>query len=487
MRSLASSLNSVSSTRTEPVTDEVRRLQSRVSRAERLADDQGLLIEMLAELLASTTLEQGLDALASVLKQQFGCERVAIALYSGEYLSLRTVSQQGVLGASTAEARLLVDAMGEACDQEKSITWPAQADDNHILAAHRALAGRRVKSAYCSVPMFTDQRVIGAFLLERREGSEFPVAKLEQLSVGLAPLVALHIKADRPWHQSLCESVKTKLERYFGYRHPGRRLAVLVAMVLAVASITIPTHWEVVAPAELLSTDRRVLSAPFDGFIASVEVEAGDSVDRDQLLIRLDARQLELERANRDSEITMAESEFRAAIASQDRQSTGIARARLAQARARHEAVLQRLSRSEVRSPIKGTVIAADTEHTAGAAVPRGEVLFEVAPNTGFDIHVLVDEADIYDVAVGQTGSLALRALPGEKLPLEVVSIQPVSEARDGHNRFRVKARLAQADERLRPGQSGVVRLQAGSTHLLGRLTRKLNRRVAEVWWRWIG
>jgi len=132
-------------------------------------------------------------------------------------------------------------------------------------------------------------------------------------------------------------------------------------------------------------------------------------------------------------------------------------------------------------------VIASDATRTSGTSVSRGETLFEIAPSTDFEVHVLVDEADVYDVQAGQSGMLSLRAMPGERLPLVVESVYPVAEAEGGENRFRVRAHLVNPAAGLRPGQSGVVRLQGGRMSALGALTRRLNRRLAELWWRWVG
>jgi len=218
-----------------------------------------------------------------------------------------------------------------------------------------------------------------------------------------------------------------------------------------------------------------------------MQVAAGDKVTQGQVLARLDRREMELEAASRESDVIVAEAEFRAAISSNERQSTGIARARLVQARARYDSVKQRLSRTELVSPIDGLVTAADATRTEGTAVSRGETLFEIAPGTDFEVHVLVDEADVYDVAKGQSGMLSLRAMPGTGLPIVVESVHPVAEAEGGENRFRVKANLVTPLDSLRPGQSGVVRLDAGQMSYFGALTRRMNRRLAELWWRWIG
>lgn len=466
---------------------DVAALHARAIRAETLATHQAVLISMLSELLASRSLEWALDALAGAMKKRFDCDRVAIALDVDGELILSAVSQQAVLEASSSEARLLVDAMSEACAQESVICWPPSTDDLGVMVAHRALAGRRLSGSLCSVPLYDQHTLVGAFLLERRYQKGFPVPTLERLSSCLAPLLTLHRKADRGWWAVFHHSLSQLLERYLGRERPGMRALCLLAAAFLMGSLVVSKNWQISAPAELLSHERRLITAPVAGFVADMQVAAGDRVTQGQVLARLDRRELELEAASRDSEVVVAEAEFRAAMASHDRQTTGIARARLAQARAQRESVEQRLKRTDLVSPINGLVIASDASRTRGTAVTRGETLFEIAPSTDFEVHVLVNEADVYDVYKGQTGVLSLKAMPGESLPIVVESVYPVAEAKGGENRFRIKANLVDSEASLRPGQSGMVRLQAGRMSVLRVLTRKLNRRLAELWWRWFG
>ena len=462
-------------------------LHSRATRAEKLLAQQELLVGMFAELLNSRSLQGALDAFAGTLKKQFNCDRVAIALARNGELQLTTVSQQAVLQASSSEARLLVNALREACDQESVVCWPLPSGNPGVLVAHRALAGRRQTASICSVPMFDKQELVGGFLLEQRDKSEFPVLTLERLSLCLAPLLVLHGKADRSWWTVLQNSLRVKLGHYFGRERPGMRLLGVLSAMLVVGSLVMTTQWQIVAPAELLSHERRLITSPVAGFVADIQVAAGDQVTKGQLLAQLDRREMELEAASRDSEVVMAEAEFRAALASYDRQSTGIARARLTQARARREVVEQQLIRTDLVSPIDGLVTSFDATVSSGTAVSRGEILFEIAPGTDFEVHVLVDEADVYDVHEGQTGMLSLKAMPGEKLPIIVESVYPVAEAKDGQNRFRIRASLINSTNSLHPGQSGVVRLDAGRTSIMGALTRQVNRRLSALWWRWVG
>lgn len=474
-------------TSTELPAPEIAALHARAVRAEKLAGHQAMLLGMLAELLASDSLQGALDALAAALKARFDCDRVAIALAGDKDLKLAAISQQAVLDASSSEARLLVDAMREASAQESIVCWPPTSGSLGVLAAHRALAGRRVSGSSCSVPLYDKQELIGVFILERRDQRAFPVLALERLSACLAPVLDLHQQADRSWWVVFRSRCSATLYRYLGGERPGMRALCGMVMIALAGSFLVTMPWHIVAPAELLSHERRLVTAPQNGFVADMLVVAGDRVSEGQVMARLDQRELQLEAASRNSDIAMADAEFRAAMASYDRQATGIARARLAQARARREGVEQRLDRTELVSPMDGIVIAADASRTSGSAVSRGETLFEIAPNADFEVHVLVDEADVYDVFEGQSGTLSLRAMPKESLPIVVDSVYPVAEAKDGRNRFRVKASLPEAMARLRPGQSGVVRLEAGRMSAMGVLTRRLNRALAELWWRVIG
>jgi len=136
---------------------EVAALHARAQRAESLATDQALLVSMLAELLTTNSLHEALDALAGAMKTQFDCDRVAIALNVNGELKLFTVSQQAVLEASSSEARLLVDAMSEACTLESVVCWPSSSNALGVLVAHRSLAGRRLSGSLCSVPLYDKQ------------------------------------------------------------------------------------------------------------------------------------------------------------------------------------------------------------------------------------------------------------------------------------------------------------------------------------------
>ena len=97
-----------------------------------------------------------------------------------------------------------------------------------------------------------------------------------------------------------------------------------------------------------------------------------------------------------------------------------------------------------------------------------------------------VDERDIRFVTRGQKGTVALTGLPWSPLPLVVNRITPVTVAEEGHNSFRVEARLVEPADRLRPGMEGVAKLHAGRRLLLWTWTRASVDWLRLVAWRYL-
>jgi multidrug efflux pump subunit AcrA (membrane-fusion protein) len=144
------------------------------------------------------------------------------------------------------------------------------------------------------------------------------------------------------------------------------------------------------------------------------------------------------------------------------------------------------LSRARLIAPFDGLIVAGDLSRNLGSPVERGEVLFEVAPLDGFRVVLEVDERDIADVSVGQTGQLAVASMPGERFDFMVSKITPVNEAKEGRNYFRVEAQLQGEVGRLRPGMEGVGKIFVEERKIIWIWTRKLVDWARLTLWSWL-
>jgi len=156
------------------------------------------------------------------------------------------------------------------------------------------------------------------------------------------------------------------------------------------------------------------------------------------------------------------------------------------QAEAQIELLDEEIARTRITAPFDGIVVSGDLSQALGAPVDAGQVLFQVAPLDSYRVVLKVDESDIREMAVGQSGELVLTALPHETLPIKVSKITPVSVSEEGRNCFEVEAELGQAKSRLRPGMEGYGKIDIDRRRLIWIWTHRLVDWVRLRVWSWV-
>lgn len=462
------------------------------SKLKMLAEQQALVLAVLAELLEAKHQQQALDGFVGALQQRFGVARVSLGIVADDgSMVLSAISQQAHVELSSNEVSLLLEIMRDALEQECVVCFPEVDEDVVISQATRLLGTRRENVSLAIVPLYQHAEPVAVLLFERSDNKPFShstIQLLEHIASISAPTVALRIEANR----SVVSRAKLACRKVFAMRSEAEQLARWVLLSASIAVILIftmiPMKRTVGANAELVPNEYRLVTVPFDGFVDTVSVQPGEQVTSGQLLAQLEQRELKLEEQRRVGEIASAEAEFRAAMFNHDRQATAIARARLEKERALHALVNQRLQRIDIRAPISGLIVSGDPKDAIGAPVSRGDTLFEIAKAEGYEVHLMVHERDIRQVRDGQEGTLSLRARPDQKLTLNVHTIHPVAESVNGASFFRVRAALTVPEGvEPRPGESGFVKLNVGHTNLINLLGRPLLQGLHELWWKILG
>jgi RND family efflux transporter MFP subunit len=246
-------------------------------------------------------------------------------------------------------------------------------------------------------------------------------------------------------------------------------------------------EYRVAADAVLEGGVQRAISVPVDGYVLSAAVRAGDLIAAGQEMARLDDRELLLERQRWAAELSQRALEYDQAQARGQRAEAQIVRAQMAQAEAQTQLLDEQLARMTLLAPFDGIVISGDLSQSIGKAVRRGEPLFELAPLDSYRVVLKVDETDIDELAVGQSGHLVIASMPDRRFALVVDNVTPVSVSEEGRNYFRVEASLTEPTERLRPGMSGVGKVEVGERKLIWIWTHGLidwARLKLWAWWR---
>jgi RND family efflux transporter MFP subunit len=399
-------------------------------------------------------------------------------------------------GRATVDARMQAGlsmgrAMDEAIEHDATLVIagkPSRTDAT--LTAHAQLAELRGGDAICTIPVTHDGSLVGAMTFEHHDPEHFDadtIAFCEAAVALIGPILFEKHQQDRSGLAKFRGAAGDATNDLFARGNRWRGVFTMAIATMLAVPFFATGEYRITADASLEGAVQRIVAAPVDGYIAAAPARAGDIVTVGQLLVRLDDRDLKLERLRLASERNQRQREHREAIAEHDNSRVTILKAQLDRATAQLALTEERLARANIVAPMAGIVVSGDLSQSLGAPVEKGQQLFEVAPLNSYRVMLRVDERDIGELHSGQTGRLALVGFPDRHLPLRVERITPVSTQADGGNFFAVEARLEDAPELLRPGMGGVGKIDVGSRQLAWIWTHRLLDWLRLRVWTWTG
>ena len=159
------------------------------------------------------------------------------------------------------------------------------------------------------------------------------------------------------WLRSGKDGIRNQIAWLLGVEHTLAKLVGLLTCALLIISIVVKLPYRVEAPFILRSEDVRQVSAPFDGYIDTVQVKIGQKIEQDDHLLLLDTSDLLLEESAALANQIRFLREVEKARALNNLIEMKIAQARADQARDKLELIQHRLNQAQVRSPITGIIV----------------------------------------------------------------------------------------------------------------------------------
>ena len=449
------------------------------------------LLDLHASVLSQADLRSAAAALVREIALRLGYDRVCLGFARGDRVELLALSSGSPAASGTPLVERLNAALAETLDQHASLILPESRLQAHprITLAHRRLIDIDGGAA-ASVPIVAAGQTIGALCAQRLGSATIRPSDLETLEhlVCLAgPALHLMRTSEQPLRETLQQRLRLGWDQLKQPARSGLRVALLGLALLLAGLTLLPADVHVGGRARLEGAVQRVLVAPADGFLKRVHARPGDSVQAGQTLIELAEQDLQLEKIRWQSQLAQFENAYGAANARADRAQLVINQSRIAEAEAQLELVDMKLARGRIEAPFDGLVIQGDLSQSLGAPLQQGSELMTLAPRDQFRVIVDVDERDIAALRVGQSGSVALSALPWNSLAVRVKRITPIARAVEGRNVFEVEAELLEKSAELRPGLQGSARIDVGRQPLLQSWSRRLVEATRLTWWEWFG
>jgi hypothetical protein len=424
--------------------------QSRAA-SEWQARTSAAIIDLVLRVERSGSRREACLVLVNEARQFLGCERIALGLVRGGAMRLSALSGTTEVNRHDDENRAIASCLDECRLRDEIGIWPAESDDQrHLLSAHRQLTEQSGLAAIVTAPLRSaDRRVIGVWAVLSNQ----PLAERERIVRWLAacdePIGAALAAAARPRPLAWL-----KIFGRTGVLGRGRWLAIVGALALLLA---IPLPYRISCSCVVEPVVRRYVAAPFTGIFEKSMVKPGDLVREQQLLGRMDGREVRWELAGLEADHSKAQKSRDSNLAVGKVANAQMDRLEMDRIDQKRRVLNHRSERLEIRSPIDGVVIDGDLERSEGVPVTMGDPLFEIAPLDELVAEISVADEEVALARTEQEVEIRLDAFPGQTWTTKLERLQPRAEVRDEQNVFLGLAPLASETQELRPGMKGTA------------------------------
>ena len=444
---------------------EISRMRRDSTQAAVVRDRLQTVLDLVASGFGQKRFASAAMAFVTAVATRLGAERVTLGFGRRGRARVVAVSHSAKFTGNSNLVRAIEQAMDEAMDQRALVVWPQPLDWRPQVAREHAELSRQhgAGGAVCTVPLVEGEQVLGALTIERPADRPFDPVSLELIEVlaALAGPVLERGRRDDLWiGAKVRDWARDLVERVTGPGHLGLKLSLGAAVLGLLLAAVVRGDFRVASTAALEPVIRQALTAPFAGYVAQAPSRAGDIVAQGTVMATLDDRELRLSRLKWTSQQEQLTRQYHQAMANRNAAAVVILTAQIDQAKAEVSLLDYQLARTRILAPFRGIVVSGDLSQSLAAPIERGQVMFELAPLDAYRVVLQVNERDITYVKAGQKGTLILTGTPSEPLAFVVDKITPVSTAKEGHNFFRVEAKLDHQLERLRPGMEGVGKVE---------------------------
>ncbi|MCA9036952.1 MAG: efflux RND transporter periplasmic adaptor subunit [Planctomycetaceae bacterium] len=441
------------------------------------------LIEIISRTHSAHDSESACQRLADQLQEYLQADAVFVGLCRAGSSEPRLVAISGEreFDALSENVRLTEAALHESVARAAAAIWPSDDLRNrHALLSHKQVTEKLGAQHVVSVPLISeDGSRVGAILASFRSR---PISSLGSVSAlesetnaapTLSESAALAARAETILRagmssltscleviQRLADSRMIQLLRKARQMFNAQRARTTATVATTFALVLLlPFQYAIHCECELQPIERRYVAAPFAGPLEHCLVEPGDIVEANELLARMDAREVRWELAGIRADLNKATKERNTHLTTHEFGDAAIARHEVERLQKRNELLEHRDSSLEIRSPIAGLVVTGDHREAEGVPLEQGQTLFEVAPLDRMVVEVAIPEEDVRHAQQGMKIRIQLDAVPERITEAVIRRIHPRAELRDNENVFIAEAELENDDRQLRPGMRGRARV----------------------------
>ena len=437
-------------------------------RCQRMESDlksSAAIVELVGLVEQSSSVALACHTIVNELREFLGCDCVALALKRRTLAGCQLTTLSGLADFDRrSESAMAFQAAGdETAIRDSLAAWPAltSSPQTATLALRRLSEQRHIEAAV-GLPLKSGRDLIGTLVLVGSRTALHESRVLHFLRT-VAPVLGGALQIAQRVEGGVLSRSWRSLHRMSWMR---KTLAVGAAAAMA-GTLFVPWPYRVSGHCTLEPLVRRIVCAPYDGLLDESLIEPGDVVAADQIVARMDAREIRWELSTIVAERHQARKDCDRNLATGE-----ITKAQLAQLEgdrlSQKSAMLEsREWQHELRSPLDGIVLKGSVEKLSSAPVKIGQALFEIGQLNPLRLEIEIPSEDYANVQAGQPVEVTLEGVQDQSLTGQVLRVRPRSEIRDGRNVFVAEVILPNDDLQMRPGIRGTARITTES-HPLG-------------------
>jgi RND family efflux transporter MFP subunit len=414
--------------------------------------------------------------LVNELVTRFGAERVTLGWVHGYYVKISTISGTEQFQRKMQVLQQLEAAMEECRDQDEEILFPAPEGAEAIIKDHHQYSTDSSSPALLSAPVRVEGEVVAVITLERLQGhfTESDARAVRVIADQVAPRLKDLQARDRWFGARWAAASRGFLAKFLSPRHTWLKLGAILGTALFLFALIVPLPYSVDATFQVRADTMAFVSAPFEGYLSEARVRPGDIVTAGQVVLTFEEQDLRIEEAEALAEIQRYQAEAELAEAERNLSDLRVSRALRQQAEARLALARHRLERAVLRAPFDGVVVQGDFRDRVGARINQGDQLLLISELQGLYADIRLPERDIDLIDDSGKARLVFASRPDLEFAAAVEVISPAAYPDEEGTAFSLRARVVDDADWLRPGMTGVARVNSEDRTLLWRATHRI-------------
>ena len=447
------------------------------------------------EITSTLNLERMLQTIVNAPQAVIPYERASLALDQHGRFKLSAVTGFTKVDTDSPELSPLNEVLQWASLSDEIIHVRKHGEENdadreETRAKFKKYFAESGMQGFYAVPLNDDTGRVGMLCLESSDPDFLTAAHLEILQV-LTSQATVALRNAQMYKEvpfiSVLEPVLVRKRKFMAMEKRRRELVVAGVAAAVIFLVAFPFPLRVDGDAVVAPLRRAEVQPETDGVVRQVFVKEGEHVHAGQVIAAMEDWSAQAAVAEAQSRYQSALLQMNSALATSQGTTAGTQNVQAQYWKTELDRARQLLDKSQLRSPIDGTIATPHVEDFTGRKLGRGDSFAEVVDTSQAIVDVAADDEDAGLLRIGEPASVKLNSYPERTFHGKVAIISPKATSVQGSPTFYSRVAIPNPDGAIRAGMQGRGKIRVAWRPAGYVLLRRPTVWVYSKLWDWLG